>query len=75
MSFAIPVQRLRETRTLVAFHHPRPSYPVHVLLVPKKALGRLADLTPADSDFLADVFKTVQDLVEELDLKRYKLVT
>ena len=76
MSFAIPAQRLRETRTLIAFHHPRPSHPVHVLLVPKKAVGRLTDLTPADSDFLADVFKTVQDLVEELDLEEagYRLI-
>ncbi len=76
MSHIIPVQRLRETQTLVAFHHPRPGYPVHVLLVPKKALGRLADLTAADSDFLADVFKTVQDLVEEQDLEEagYRLI-
>ena len=36
MSFAIPVKRLRETEMLLAFYHPKPSYPLHVLLVPKQ---------------------------------------
>jgi len=54
MSFAIPVQRLRETKSLIAFHHPKPSYPVHILLVPKKAIGSLTDLTPTDTDFVMD---------------------
>ncbi|MEZ4510613.1 MAG: hypothetical protein R3C62_01950 [Chloroflexota bacterium] len=42
MSFLIPVQRLRETATLLAFHHPKPSYPLHILLVPKRPLGQHA---------------------------------
>src|SRR5262252_5606752 len=76
MSFAIPVHRLRETATLLAFHHPRPSYPVHILLVPKKALPGLAALTPADADFLLELFATVQSLVAELHLEAagYRLV-
>ena len=76
MSSVLPLARLRETRTLIAFHHPRPSHRVHVLVVPKKAIGRLTDLTSADSDFLTDVFHIVQELVKELDLDSagYRLV-
>ena len=76
MSFAIPVNRLRETETLLAFYHPRPSYTVHVLLVPKKAIGSLVDLSPGDDAFLADVFRTTQELVKELNLAAsgYRLV-
>ena len=33
MSFVIPVKRLRETDTLMAFYHPKPSYRFHVFLV------------------------------------------
>lgn len=44
MSFAIPVQRLRETKTLMAFYHPKPAYAFHVLLVPKKAVASLMEL-------------------------------
>ena len=57
MSFALPIHKLRETETLVAFYHPRPSYPVHILLVPKRKLAGLPDLTPADADFTADLFQ------------------
>ena len=76
MSFAIPVHRLRETATLMAFHHPQPSYPVHILLVPKKAIADLAALTPADADFMVDLFATVQSLVAELGLETsgYRLI-
>jgi len=45
MSFSIPVRRLRETDTLIAFHHPKPNYTVHILIVPKKKLSELSQLS------------------------------
>ncbi|HUG33417.1 MAG TPA: HIT domain-containing protein, partial [Anaerolineales bacterium] len=74
MSFAIPVKRLRETKTLIAFHHPKPSYPFHVLLMPKKAVLSLKELDPADTAFLTDLYSTVQSLVEESHLTAYRLI-
>jgi histidine triad (HIT) family protein len=76
MSFLIPLDRLRETATLVAFYHPRPNYPFHVLLVPKRELPGLQSLSAADSDFMLDVFQTAQSLVAEFDLEEagYRLI-
>lgn len=74
MSFLIPARRLRETDTLLAFRHPRPSYPFHVLLVPKRALRSIAALDPSQSDFLVDVFAAVQSLVAEFQLPAYRLI-
>jgi histidine triad (HIT) family protein len=76
MSFAIPVNRLRDTDTLLAFYHPQPSYPVHILLVPKKAIGSLVELQSEDDVFLAEVFRVTQELVRELDLTTsgYRLI-
>lgn len=76
MSFAIPVKRLRETDTLLAFHHPRPSYPLHILLVPKCAIRSLGALRAQDNDFLADLYQSVQSLVAEFDLEAsgYRLI-
>jgi diadenosine tetraphosphate (Ap4A) HIT family hydrolase len=56
MSFLIPVRRLRDTPTLLAFHHPQPAYPLHILIVPKRSLKGLPDLTPADQGLLLEVF-------------------
>ena len=74
MSFALPIKRLRETETLVALHHPKPSYPFHVLLVPKKSVESLMDLDSADSAFFKDLYSTVQSLVEEHQLPAYRLI-
>ena len=74
MSFAIPVKRLRETETLMAFHHPKPSYTFHVLLVPKKAVTSLKEFDPTDTTFLTDLYSTVQSLVSEFHLPAYRLI-
>lgn len=74
MSFLIPVDKLRETETLMAFRHPKPSYPFHVLIVPKKAVQALAGLDANDSAFLTDLFSTVQALVNQFHLSAYRLI-
>jgi histidine triad (HIT) family protein len=74
MSFGIPVKRLRETETLMAFHHPKPAYPFHVLLVPKKAVTSLKEFDTTDTTFLSDLYATVQTLVEEFQLPAYRLI-
>lgn len=76
MSFAIPIHRLSETKTLLAFYHPQPSYPIHILLVSKQPYATLLDLSPRDTDFLRDLIETVQNLVRELNLERsgYRLI-
>ncbi len=74
MSFIIPVKRLRETDTLMAFYHPRPTYPFHVLLLPKKAVPSLKEFDSADTTFLTDLYSTVQSLVEEFQLPAWRLI-
>jgi histidine triad (HIT) family protein len=58
----------------VAFRHPNPSYPFHVLLVPKKAVASLKEFDAKDTAFLADLYSTVQSLVEEFHLSAYRLI-
>ena len=74
MSFAIPVKKLRETETLMAFYHPKPAYPFHVLLVPKRAVKSLMEFDSTDSAFLTDLYSTVQSLVKEFHLTAYRLI-
>ena len=74
MSFAIPVKRLRETDTLLAFYHPRPSYDFHVLIVPKKSVASLQEFDSNDSAFLTELYSTVQSLIDEFHLSAYRLI-
>ena len=76
MNFALPIERLQETNTLLAFFHPRPAYPFHVLLLPKRQITSLETLSSQDNPFLADVFATVQELVRKFKLENagYRLI-
>ena len=77
VSFLLPVDRLRDTETLLAFHHPRPAYPVHILIVPKRRLANLLDLQTAAAAFLLELTPTVQSPTTEFGLETvgYRLIT
>ena len=69
MTPLLPVNKLYETEAAVAFYHPRPFYPLHILIVPKRAIGSFLDITEADTPILNDVVVVAQHLVRELRLK------
>jgi len=72
----LPVQRLKETDTLIAFHHPKPSYPMHILLVPKRAIVSLSEVSEEDGDFFADLCRCGLSLVLRCKLEQsgYRLI-
>ncbi len=75
-TFLIPGEKVVETDTLLAFHHPNPSYPLHILIVPKCNYRSLTDLPSKDSTFESDLFRAVRQLVQHFDLQdsSYRLV-
>lgn len=74
MSLVVPARRLREADTLLAFYHPKPSYPFHVVLVPKRAVSSVMELDSTHSEFLTELFSTVQSIVTEFQLSAYRLI-
>lgn len=75
MSWSIPVERLYETESLMAFHHPSPSYATHILIIPKRQYTSLLDIPAGDSNFQQDLFLTVQKLIREFSLEsNYRLI-
>ena len=76
LSFAIPVDRLRETESLLAFWHPTPAYDTHILIVPKRQYRSLLELPTEDVAFMQDLFEVVKSLVKELALedRAYRLI-
>jgi histidine triad (HIT) family protein len=69
MSFIIPVDRLYETERVVAFHHPKPGYQTHILIVPKQNIPGILALTEAETSIVGDVILATQHLVKELNLE------
>ena len=76
-SFVIPGEKLVETTKLIAFYHPSPSYPLHILIVPKERYKSISDLPTFDKLFESDLVVTINDLVNRFNLEEYgyRLIT
>lgn len=76
MTALMPVNKLYETKLVLAFYHPKPAYNTHILIVPKRAIKSFTDLSEADLPVVNDVITTAQHLVQELQLaeKGYRLL-
>ena len=67
---------LYENENLVVFRDINPHAPVHLLIVPKRHIRSINDLTPTDNDILAEMITTAQQMAEKekVNLSGYKLL-
>jgi histidine triad (HIT) family protein len=61
----IPGQIVFEDDDLLAFRDINPQAPLHVLIVPKRHIATLNDLTPADDVLVGKVFRRAATLAAE----------
>jgi histidine triad (HIT) family protein len=65
-----------QDETVLAFHDINPQGPVHILIVPKRHITSLVDLTPADDALVGNLVRRARDLAkaEGLEPRGYRLV-
>ena len=61
----IPARKLYEDDQVVAFHDIGPQAPVHFLVIPKKHISTLNDLSAADTPLAGHILFTAQRLAKE----------
>ena len=64
----VPSKVAYQDKDVLAFHDINPQAPVHVLLVPKRHVASLLDLTPADDALMGTLVRCARDLARELGL-------
>jgi histidine triad (HIT) family protein len=64
----IPAKLIHEDDDLIAFHDINPQAPIHVLIVPKRAIPRLAATTESDQLLLGKLLFTAQNLARSLGI-------
>jgi histidine triad (HIT) family protein len=74
--FLIPRKKLLENSTWVAYTHPNPSYPVHIVILPKKEIGNWMEMTSKDGDLYCDFIEISQRMIRDfqLDQAGYRLI-
>ena len=62
-SWAIPVKKVYNSREILAFHHPRPSYENHIIISPKRAVKNLQQMTfDRFSKYFVKIWEAAKDI-------------
>jgi histidine triad (HIT) family protein len=62
----IPAHVVFETDDVIAFHDVNPQAPVHVLVVPKRVISRIADANASDAELLGKLLLAARDVAKQL---------
>jgi histidine triad (HIT) family protein len=72
----IPADVVHQNDAVVAFRDIKPVTPTHVLVIPRKHIVGMHDLTRGDAELVGEVFLAARDVAEKLGLhpKGYRVV-
>jgi len=65
----IPSRRVHEDEEFFAFHDIHPQAPTHVLVIPRRHIGSLAELTDADAPLMGRLAALAARIARELGLE------
>ena len=71
----IPAKIVYEDDHCMAFHDIDPQAPIHILLIPRKPIQSLADVSPGDEALLGHLMVTLTQIARSVGLKEYRVVS
>ncbi|MFC4559197.1 HIT domain-containing protein [Virgibacillus kekensis] len=54
------VQKVMETENVLAYHHTKPSYPVHIVAIPKRHIPSLITMDESENELLIEMMKVIR---------------
>jgi histidine triad (HIT) family protein len=60
------VKIVRETTSVLAYHHTRPFWPVHIVVIPKRHISSLLTLEETDDVLLLELLRVVREVAGEV---------
>ena len=70
----IPSKKVFADDHVYAFQDIAPKAPTHVLVIPRRHIGKLADAGPADGVLVGEVVTRAAAIARDLGLEHYRLV-
>jgi histidine triad (HIT) family protein len=67
LSGRTPVRIVVETEDVLAYHHTRPFWPVHIVVIPKQHVPSLTDLGAADAGLLHRLLAVVRTVAAQVE--------
>lgn len=69
------VKKVYEDELVLAFYHPKPTYKLHILIVPKHKIFSLDKSKESDFETITHIIKVATNLIKDLKIKDYRLIT
>ncbi|MDX2030670.1 MAG: HIT domain-containing protein [Blastocatellia bacterium] len=66
LSGRTPIRKVMETEDVLAFHHTRPFWPVHIVVIPKRHISSLLTLEEIDNDLLLELFRVIKQIAAQV---------
>ena len=66
LSGRTPIKRVLETDNVLAFHHTRPYWPVHIVVIPKRHVDSLLPLGEEDDGLLSELFSVIRKVAADV---------
>jgi histidine triad (HIT) family protein len=60
------VRRVMETDNVLAFHHTRPYWRVHIVVIPKRHIGSLLELTEVDRELTIEMMNVIRAVAAQV---------
>ncbi|KKQ75868.1 MAG: hypothetical protein US96_C0003G0026 [Candidatus Woesebacteria bacterium GW2011_GWB1_38_5b] len=64
-----------ETDKTIALKHPFPEARIHYLVIPKKDIKNIGEISLEDQDYLIDAYAVMSELIRMENLKEYRVIT
>ena len=65
----IPSEKVYEDEEILAFKDIHPAAPIHILVIPKKHIATLMNVTPEDTNIMAKILESIQKIVKQLGIE------
>jgi len=60
------VNVVRETDNVLAYHHTRPFWPTHIVVIPKRHISSLLALEESDAPLLLELIGAIQEVARQV---------
>ncbi|CAH1214148.1 Purine nucleoside phosphoramidase [Paenibacillus plantiphilus] len=73
---SLPSRQVFENERVIAIHDIKPEAPVHILVIPKKHIPTMNDVTDGDNELIAEMFSVARAIAKEQGIAEagYRLV-
>ena len=66
----IPSEKVYEDEDVIAFKDINPVTPIHILVIPKKHIATLLDVTEEDSHLISKIFVAINKIAKQIGIEK-----